>query len=94
MCEVEKLKLERYGLVNIVRRNEFREETGHYLKRKDFHALRLSGLPKIHKDCAPLKRIVSKLCSCTIRKYIKISYSNFREEVFYLKEPVAGEKFL
>ena len=48
---------------NIVRRNELTEETGNYLKPRDCHAPRLSGLPKVHKDGVPLRGIMSTVGS-------------------------------
>ncbi|CAB3995642.1 uncharacterized protein LOC110052565 [Paramuricea clavata] len=48
---------------NIVQRNELSEEDGGYLKPKDCHAPRLSGLPKIHKERVPLRGIVSTVGS-------------------------------
>jgi hypothetical protein len=48
---------------SIVRKNELSEETGNYLKPKDCHTPRLSGLPKIHKDGVPMMGIVSMIGS-------------------------------
>ena len=54
---------------SIVKKNELSEESGNYLKPRDCHALRLSGLPKIHKNGVPLRGVVLTLGS----PYEKIS---------------------
>ena len=57
----KKLRLERYGLVNIVRRNEFREETGHHA------AETLKGI--VSTLCSPFQNISKFLIPTSGKKY-------------------------
>jgi hypothetical protein len=46
-----------------VKRNEITKEEGNRLKPKDCHAPRLSGIPKIHKEDVPMRRMVTTVGS-------------------------------
>ena len=48
---------------DIVRKEEILKDEGERLKPKDCHAPRLSGLPKMHKICVPLRGVVSTVGS-------------------------------